>query len=191
MRRRPDIAQAEAQLAATDHGLDNVRAAFLPDIQLTAAGGYVASSLLSDPVAIFSIGSSVLAPLFDSGRLRARHMSAAARRDQAAFAFRKAALAAFRDVEDALAVMHGTQAQERALTAQRDAAAAVYAIAERRYREGYSPYLEKLDAERSLLSVELALVQARGDQLLGIIALYQALGGGWALERGGTAENGE
>ncbi|TWB60552.1 efflux transporter outer membrane subunit [Nitrospirillum viridazoti] len=178
LRRRPDIAQAEQQLVAADHGLDAARAAFLPDVQLSAAGGTVVSSLI-DPVNVFTLGGSILAPLFDSGRLRAQADGAAARRDAAAFGYRKAALSAFREVEDGLASVQRSGEQEAVLLRQRDALARTLAIATSRYRAGYSPYLEQLDAERGLLSVELALVQSRADRLAAAITLAQALGGGW------------
>jgi outer membrane protein, multidrug efflux system len=172
LRRRPDIAQAEQSLAATDHALQAARAAFMPSVQLNAATGYVGSSLLDDPVSVFSIGASILAPLFDSGRLDAQARGAAARRDQAAFAYRKAVLTAFREVEDGLAAVAWTTRQEAALA--------------RRHAEGHSPYLEQLDAQRTLLQADLALIQIRNDRLLAVVALYQALGGGWSLsEKGG------
>jgi NodT family efflux transporter outer membrane factor (OMF) lipoprotein len=178
LRRRPDIAQAEQQMVAADHGLDAARAAFLPDVQLSAAGGTVVSSLI-DPVNVFTLGGSILAPLFDSGRLQAQANSAAARRDAAAYGYRKAALTAFREVEDGLATVQRSGEQEAALLRQRDALARTLAIATSRYRAGYSPYLEQLDAERGLLSAELALVQSRADRLAAAITLAQALGGGW------------
>ncbi len=103
----------------------------------------------------------------------------AARRDQAAFGYRKAALTAFREVEDALASVQRLNEQEVALTAQRDILARALALATNRYRAGYSPYLDQLDAERGLLAAELALVQTRSDRLTALVTLYQALGGGW------------
>lgn len=179
VRRRPDIAQAEQQLVASDNSLDAARAAFLPSIQLGASGGTVASSLIGDPVSIFSLGGSLLAPIFDSGRLRSQAQGAAARRDQAAYAYQRTVLAAFREVENALADTQRTAEQERSIIAQRTALERALAIATNRYRAGYSPYLEQLDAQRSLLSTELSLVQARADRLTGAVRLYQALGGGW------------
>lgn len=180
LRRRPDLASAEQQIVAADRSLDAARAAFMPDISLSASGGFVASSLLSgDPLSIFSLGGSILAPIFNGGRLRAQADAAAARRDQAAFAYRRAALTAFREVEDGMAAERYLGEQERAVIAQRDALARALRNATNRYREGYSPYLEQLDAERGLLASELALLQVRGDRLLASIALHQALGGGW------------
>jgi NodT family efflux transporter outer membrane factor (OMF) lipoprotein len=179
LRRRPDIVAAEEQLVAADRSLDSVRAAFMPDVQLSASGGRVASTIISSPVWIFSLGGSIVAPLFDSGRLRAQQETVAARRDQAAFAYRRAALTAFREVEDALASDQRLSEQQAALVAQRDVLARTLTLATNRYRAGYSPYLDQLDAERGLLSADLALVQSRADRLNAVVSLYQALGGGW------------
>jgi len=179
LRRRPDIVQAEQQVVAADRSLDAARAAFMPSIQLSAAGGIVNSTLITGPIGIFSIGGSILAPIFEGGRLRAQADVAAAQRDEAAFAYRKAALTAFREVEDALASLQRTSEQEAALRRERDALARALVHATNRYRAGYSSYLEQLDAQRGLLSADLSLVQARADQLSAAVSLYQALGGGW------------
>ena len=180
LRRRPDIAQAEQLIVAADRSLDSARAAFLPSIRLGASGGYVDSTLIADPVGIFSIGGSILAPLFEGGRLRAQADAAAARRDQAAYFYRKVALNSFREVEDALAAFQRTSEQELALRQQRDALARALVQATNRYRAGYSSYLEQLDAQRGLLSADLSLVQASSDRLSSSVNLFQALGGGWA-----------
>jgi outer membrane protein TolC len=152
----------------------------MPDVTLTTTGGYVASTLIGDPVAIFSLGGSILAPLYEGGRLHAQAGIAAARRNQAAFAYRKAALNAFREVEDSLAALQRTGEQAHALRLQRDALERALVQARKRYRAGYSSYLEELDAQRGLLNAELAEVQARSDQLTAAVTLYQALGGGWS-----------
>jgi multidrug efflux system outer membrane protein len=179
LQRRPDIAQAEQSIVAADRSLDVARAEFLPRIQLGAFGGYVDSTLIGDPVGIFSIGGSMLAPLYDGGRLHAQADAAAARRNQAAWSYRKIVLNAFREVEDALAESQRTGEQEHALTLQREALARALVQATNRYRAGYSSYLEQLDAQRGLLSVDLSLVQARSEYLTASVTLYRALGGGW------------
>lgn len=180
LRRRPDLYQAEQALVAADRSLDSARAALLPNIALTGSAGVALSTALADPIGIFSIGASVLSPLFDGGRLRAQADAATARRDQAAFAYRRAALSAFRDVEDGLAGVQRAGEQVTATAAQRDALAAALRNASNRYRAGYSSYIEQLDAQRGLLSAELALVQAQADRLTAYVAVYQAFGGGWS-----------
>lgn len=180
LRQRPDIFQAEQTLVAADHSLDAARSQFLPDISLRASGGFIGSTLLSDPVSIFSLGGSILAPLFEGGRLRAGTEAAAARRDQAAFSYRRSTLTAFREVEDALAGIKSARQQVSEIEIQRDALAASLSMATARYRAGYSPYLEQLDAERALLSCELQLIEVRSDMLSARVSLIQAIGGGWS-----------
>jgi len=176
LRRRPDIAQAEQLIVAADRSLDAARAAFMPSIGLGISGGYVDSTLIADPVGIFSMGGSILAPLFEGGRLHAQADVAAARRDQAAYAYRKTALNAFREVEDALAAVQRTSEQELVLRQQRDVLARTLVQATNRYRAGYSSYLEQLDAERGLLSADLSLVQAANERLSATVSLFQRLG---------------
>lgn len=181
LRCRPDIAASEARLAATDHALDASRAAFLPDIQLGISAGYVGSTLVdTSPVKIWSIGTSILAPLFDAGRLQSQQEVANAQRDEAAFAYRKAVLEAFREVEDDMAAVARNREQFEALSRERDILARSLKLATRRYREGYANYLDQLDAQRNLLSSELSLVQSRLDRFNAAVSLIQALGGGWS-----------
>ena len=176
-RRRPDIAQAEFALAATDARMRAAQAEFLPRLRLTASAGGAYSSQLDDPIGIWSLGGSILAPLFSGGWLDGQFEAATAQRDQAAFVYRRTVLAAFREVEDQLALIARLADQERALLAQREAVADALRHATNRYRAGYSPYLEQIDAQRALLSVDLAILQVRSDRLNAHVALYQALGG--------------
>jgi outer membrane protein, multidrug efflux system len=183
LRRRPDITEAEQRIVASDRSLDAARAAFMPDIRLGVSGGFVNSTLIPDPAGVFSLGGSILAPIYEGGRLRAGADAAAARRDEAAYQYRKIALNAFREVEDALAAVQRTRDQEQVLQEQRIALARTLVQASKRYSAGYSSYLEQLDAERGLLSADLSLVQAGSDSLAATISLYQALGGGWSQDR--------
>ncbi len=188
LERRPDIAQAADQLAATDAALSAARKRFLPQLRLGLSGGLAISSLLADPITLWQLGGSALAPIFAGGRLRAGAEAAAGQRDQAAFAYRRAVLQSFREVEDALAFIKGIDEQIALARHQRDTVAEGLRLATNRYRAGYSGYLEQLDAQRGLLSADLALVSLETDALTARVQLYQALGGGWtrtapALER--------
>jgi multidrug efflux system outer membrane protein len=183
LRQRPDLMQAEQQLVATDRSLDVARAEFLPRIQLTASGGYADSTIFANPINLYSFGATILAPIFEGGRLRAQADAAAARRDQAAFQYRKSALNAFREVEDALAAVRRDEEQERSITNQSESLTRTLTLATNRFLSGYSPYLEQLDAERQLLSAQLALARSRADRLTAIIDLYRSLGGGWRAPR--------
>ena len=177
LRRRPDVAAAEYRLAATDAQMRAARARFMPTLGISASAGAAFSDLLADPVAIWSIGGSLLAPIFNGGRLQGQFDAAVAQRDQAAFAYRGTVLNAFREVEDRLALLARLGEQKRALEAQRTAVADALRHARNRYRAGYTPYIEQVDAERSLLAVELSLVQLNADQFNAMIGLYQAVGG--------------
>lgn len=179
LRRRPDIAQAEFTLVAADASLASARAQFLPSLRLTASLGDLIVSSVPDPVRIWSLGASVLAPIFNGGRIQAQVDTAAARRDQAAFGYQRVVLTALREVEDNLSAVVRTREQRVHLEAQRTALADALFHAARRYREGYSSYLEQLDAQRGVLAADLALVQARSDELSALVALSQAMGGGW------------
>ncbi|VVT08515.1 Efflux transporter, outer membrane factor (OMF) lipoprotein, NodT family [Sphingomonas sp. EC-HK361] len=180
LRRRPDLFQAEQTLVAADRSLDSARAAMLPNVALTGSAGLVLSTALANPVGIFSVGASILGPIFDAGRTRAQADATAARRDQAAYGYAKAALTAFREVDDSLAGVLKSGEQADALAAQRLSLAGALRNATNRYRAGYSSYIEQLDAQRGLLTAELTLVQARADRLVAYVTLYQAMGGGWS-----------
>ena len=182
LRRRPDLFQAEQTLVAADRSLDSARAAMLPNIALTGSAGIVLSTVLANPIGVFSVGASVLSPIFDGGRLRAQSDAATARRDQAAFAYRRTALVAFQEVDNALAGVQRSGEQATALGLQVDALAAALRNATNRYRAGYTSYIEQLDAQRGLLTAQLSLVQARADRLTAYAQLYQAMGGGWSRD---------
>lgn len=177
LRRRPDVAAAEYRIAAADAQMRVARADFMPSIDLGAAAGVALSDLLADPVSVWSLGGSILAPIFQGGKLQAQLDGATAQRDQAAWAYRSAVLNAFREVEDRMAVLANLKEQETALEAQQVAVADALRHARNRYRAGYTPYIEQVDAQRALLGVELSLVQTRADELTALVGLYQAVGG--------------
>lgn len=177
LRRRPDVAAAEFRIAAADAQMRAARAQFLPSLNLAASGGLALSDLLADPVKVWSLGASVLAPIFQGGRLTAQLEGAEAQRDQAAWAYRSVALNAFREVEDRLASLSGFDAQSVSLQRQRVAAADALRHATNRYQAGYSPYIEQIDAQRALLGVDLSVIQLRADELQAAVGLYQAFGG--------------
>ena len=180
LRRRPDIHQAELLLAASDLNLQAQRDRFLPQVQVSASLGQLfVNSLDYDPVRVWDIGASVLAPIFDAGRLEAGLNIAVAQRNQAAFAYRSTALEAFAEVENSLSAISNLRQQIERAEARRAVLERSRTFAEDRYRAGYSSYLETLDAQRNLFNTELTAVQLRESQLNALINLYQVLGGGW------------
>jgi len=182
VRQRPDIRQAERELAAQTARIGVAQADFFPRVLLTgsaAAGGVHVGGQSFGPQGLFSLGPSVTLPIFNAGRVAAG-VSAAEARAQAALAeYQQVVLGAFRDVSDGL-VEHAKRRearvqQEAFTTAARDATR----LANLRYTGGVSPYLEVLDSERQLFDAELGLVRIQRDELLAVVRLYKALGGGW------------
>src|SRR3546814_3634152 len=135
------------------------RAQFLPSLRLTGSAGGLISDALPDPISIWSIGGSILAPLFEGGRLRAGVGTAAARRDQAAFAYKRTTLAAFREVEDALVSVVKLAEQRRSLEAQRAAVAEALRHATNRYQAGRSE--EHTSELQSLMRISYAVFRLK------------------------------
>jgi NodT family efflux transporter outer membrane factor (OMF) lipoprotein len=180
LRRRPDIASAELGIAAADAKLAANRAAFLPQVALSASLGQLfVNSSDYDPVTVWNVGSSILAPIFSGGRLTAQYQVSVAQRDQAAFAYRGVVLASFAEVETALTGITRYEEQIGRLRKRRTILLRSVALATDRYRGGYAAYIEQLDAQRNLYTTELDSITVRQSQLENIVTLYQALGGGW------------
>jgi NodT family efflux transporter outer membrane factor (OMF) lipoprotein len=186
LRRRPDIAQAEAALAAADASLAAARDQMLPSLRLTASLGTAAHNLpdlLGSGTMLWSVGGSVLAPLFDAGRLRAQAEISASTRDRAVFAYEAVARNAFAETENGLSAVLRLREQLEQAEARSVATAETLRIAHNRYRNGYSSYLEELDAQRNNFNAETNVLQLRASWLAAHVDLYRALGGGWRLGR--------
>ncbi|MCC2970424.1 efflux transporter outer membrane subunit [Massilia sp. IC2-476] len=182
LRRRPDIAQAERAVAAADASLAAARDQLLPSIRLTAslgAQGHSLGNLLQSPTELWSLGGSILAPLFDAGRLRAQAEIAGTVRDRAVFTYENVVRGAFAETENALAGIDGLRRQLAEAEARRTAANEVLRVAHNRYANGYASYLEELDAQRNAFSAENTVLQLRASLLAAHVDLYRALGGGW------------
>ncbi len=183
MRRRPDVAAAENAVAAADAGLAAARDQLLPSVDLAASFAPYANStgqLFSSPYWLWSVGGSVLAPIFNGGRLRAQTDIAASARDRAVIAYESAVRSAFAETENALAGIRFLKEQLAEGEARRVAAAEALRIARNRHANGYASYLEELDAQRTLFGIENAQLQLRASLLGAHVDLYRALGGGWA-----------
>ena len=181
--RRPDIRQAEQQLMAANASIGAARAAFFPRISLTGQAGSASSELsglFKSGSFGFSIAPQLLLPIFDAGRNQAGLDSARAGEQIAEAQYEKSIQAAFREVADALAGRATLGEQLRAQQAQADAESVRLNLSDLRYRNGVSSYLDLLDAQRSLFTARQAVVQTRLAQLQNQVALYKALGGGWA-----------
>ena len=182
--RRPDVASAEAQLAAANANVAAARAALLPGIGLTGSAGLASDVLLNvmnGPTATLALGASLLQPIFDGGRLRAQVDVAASRERELVENYRKAVFAALADVESALAAGGRTAEQELLQEKVVEQARLALGLAEIRYREGADDLLTALDAQRTLFQAEDQLAQIRLSRLQASLGLFKALGGAWGL----------
>lgn len=183
LRRRPDIAEAEANLAAAHANVDAARAAFFPSIDLTASGGFAStalSALFHSTSLGYSIGASLLQTIFDGGRLEGESKYARARQEELVDTYRKTVLSAFQDVEAALGQVSSLTQQEKYKTEQVNAAEEAFRISEIQYREGVADLLAVLQAQQVLFTAQDQLVQIRLARLQADVGLYRALGGGWS-----------
>ncbi len=185
--RRPDVRQAEQALIAANANIGAARAAFFPRITLTASAGIASSDLaglFSGPHLAWAFVPQLLQPLFDAGRNQGNLQLAQLGRDAAVAQYERSVQQAFREVADALAgrATLGEQAASQGRLVQAEAARSD--LVDLRYRNGAASHLELLDARRSLLAAQQALVQVQALQAQNAAALYRVLGGGWTAADG-------
>jgi outer membrane protein, multidrug efflux system len=182
LERRPDVAQAERELAARLAQIGVAQAAFFPSVRLTARGGLL-SGELSDLFAwesrVWSIGPSVGIPLFEGGRNRAGLERARAAYEEGVALYRQRVLVAFREVEDSLAALQFLRHEGASRTSAATAATHAARLSLERYQAGSINFLEVVDSENVRLLNELARVRVENEQLLATVRLIKALGGGW------------
>jgi multidrug efflux system outer membrane protein len=180
--RRPDIMAAEQQLIASNALIGSARALFFPQISLTGLLGFVSADLgklFTGPARTWSFTGDVAGPIYTGGGLTAAVDQAEARKDQSFANYELTVQNAFRDVEDSLADIQNSLELRRALERRVSTLRRGLELANERYENGYSDYLEVLDTERSLFNAELQLASAHGDYLRALANLYRALGGDW------------
>ncbi len=182
LERRPDVSEAERQLAAANARIGVAKAAFFPVLRLTGSGGYVSGdieSLFNWDSHVWSIGPSLSLPIFAGGRNLANYQRSKSVVEETVARYRQSILVAFGDVESSLAGIHfladQAAAQDRAVADSRCAAE----LAGERYRAGIVSYLEVVDADRVALQSERARAQLAGQRLIASVHLIKALGGGW------------
>jgi multidrug efflux system outer membrane protein len=180
--RRPDIAQAEANLAGAHANVDAARAAFLPQISLTGSGGFVSTAvgaLLQGSSFGYGYGAGLLQTIFDGGRLAGQKDLADATQQEFIAAYQNAALNAYADVEFALTQVTNTSRAEGHLRRLITAAEEAFQISQLQYRQGAADLLTVLQAQQTLFSAQDQLVQTVLANRLAAIHLYESLGGGW------------
>jgi multidrug efflux system outer membrane protein len=186
LQRRPDIAQAQRQMAAGSARIGAAKAAFFPSLTLTGTAGYASDELhnlfrwssrswLLGPL----FGTALNVPLLDGGRNRANLAFANAGYEALVSSYRQQVLVGFQDVEDSLSSLRTLDQQIQFENEAVRSANLATRLAESRYRNGSASYLEVIDAERSSLAAERAQTQILGQRATASVGLIRALGGGW------------
>lgn len=182
LERRPDLRAAEQQLVAANADIGQAKAAFFPQVTLTGFAGFQSvalSDLFTGAAKTWQFGPAVTLPLFTGGRLRGNLKLAEARFQESLARYQQTVQGAFLEVSDGLMAYQRTREfrakQEERTQANRDATE----LANVRYEGGVTSYLEVLYNEQELFSAELSLALARRNELISVIQIYRALGGGW------------
>jgi outer membrane protein, multidrug efflux system len=179
---RPDVRQAEAQLAQSNFSVEVARAAFFPQIQLTGTTGFQSTalaSLFSPGAWFYTLTASLAQPIFDGFLLESQLKQAKGVQLQNLQAYRKAVLSAFSDVEKALIALQKFTTQERLQAQVVASSRTAFEVAEKQLRGGTVNLITVLQTEQTLFTAENTLVQVRLSKLLAASSLFQALGGGW------------
>lgn len=180
--RRPDIQSAEDRLIAANAQIGVARAAYFPQITLTALGGFQSGALtelFSGPAGLWSFGGQLLQPVFTGGRIRSTVRLTEAQQQETILVYQQTVQEAFREVSDSLTAYRKNQeftAQQQLLTASAQDATR---LANVRYSGGVTSYLEVLDSDTRYFNAQLSLAQAELSERLALVQLYQSLGGGW------------
>jgi outer membrane protein, multidrug efflux system len=182
LERRPDIREAEQNLVAANAQIGVARAAYFPQISLTGSAGYESAKLtdlFQGPAGVWTLAGSLVQPIFEGGRLKSGVNLAEAQHEQLLLTYEQTIQGAFRDVSNALIAYQKYREfriQEQQLV---DSAQDAAHLSDIRFKAGTADYLEVLTNETNSFSAELNLAQAQGNELISLVQLYQALGGGW------------
>jgi outer membrane protein, multidrug efflux system len=185
LQRRPDIMQAEQVMIGANAEIGVAVANYFPRIGLSAlygGQGVEVSDLFKSNFSIWSLGAGLTGPIFQGGRLKAGVQAQEAFWNESIAQYKQTVTVAFRETSDALIAEQSLVAQRKALEGQVQANREAVDLAMQRYTGGRASYFEVLDAEQSLFPSEDALAQTQRDQLVAVVSLYKALGGGWKLK---------
>jgi len=185
--RRPDVAQAEANLASAHANLDAARAAFLPQFALNGSDGFASAAigtLLHGPSVAWDYGGSLLQNVFDGGKLSGQKQLALATQQELIASYERAVLSAYADVEAALGQVRNNSTAEQHLGREVEAAREAFQISQLQYRQGTTDLLTVLQSQQTLFAAEDQQAQITLARMLAVVHLYEALGGGWQEEAG-------
>ncbi|MGE5470881.1 MAG: efflux transporter outer membrane subunit [Bacteroidota bacterium] len=183
LERRPDIAAAERRAAAANAGVGVARAAFFPVLSLSGTAGQrstALSDILTAPARFWSIGPSLVAPLFDAGLHSAQKAQAVAVWDQATATYRQTVLSAFQEVEDQLSTLRILADEARIQEAAVRAARVSAELTQAQYRAGVASSLQVIVANSALLAAERSALDLHNRRLTAAVVLIRAMGGGWS-----------
>ncbi len=183
--RRPDIRQAEQNLISANALIGAARALYFPSISLTGLLGSVSnelSDLFSGPAKTWSFGASASIPIFTGGGIAGQVQQAEAGQQQALLQYQKAIQVAFQEVEDGLVTLQKSRVQLEVQEHQVNTLATYARLARVRYENGYTSYIEVLDAERNLFNTQVSYTQTQNVVYASLVNLYKAMGGGWVTE---------
>ncbi len=182
---RPDIRQAEQNLVAANANIGVAKAQYFPTISLTGFLGFASSDLsklFTSSAGAWGFGVPIAAPIFTAGAISGQVKAAEAVQQQLLIRYTQAIQGAFREVDDALVDQKRSREQLEAQGLQVETLSQYARIARLRFDEGYTSYLEVLDAERSLFNAQLSYAQTQGTIFQSLVNVYKAMGGGWVVE---------
>ena len=182
LERRPDVAQAERLLASSCAKIGVAKAAFFPSVRLIGNAGYLSgdlTNLFNEASQKWTLGPSISVPIFAGGKSRGLIERVRAEYDENLAVYRQAILGAFAEVENSLSAMRNLAVEQDALNRATESARKAAGIARTRYEAGTSPYLDVIEANRTLLVTERTRAQLIGQRHIASISLIKALGGGW------------
>ena len=188
---RPDIREAEAQLASANANVYSARAAFFPSIQLTGEGGYqsaILKTLLRPESAFYNVAAGLTQPLLDGFRLQGQLDFQVGLQDEMLQIYRKAIVNGFADVERALIAVQQRALRERLQREVVRSSRTAFDLSEKRLQEGTIDLVTLLQTQQTLFTAQDVLAQAQFDRLTAAVSLFQALGGGWQKPKEEVAE---
>jgi multidrug efflux system outer membrane protein len=183
--RRPDIRQAEQELIAANARIGVAKGQYFPSISLTGMFGSAStdlSDLFTGPAKTWNFAGNLAGPIFTAGKIKGDVKAAQAIQQEALYSYEKAIQNGFREIEDSLIDQDRTRLQLDAQKMQVEALATYARLSRLRYENGYTSYIEVLDAERSLFNGQLTYAQTQDVLLRSLVNLYKAMGGGWVVE---------
>jgi outer membrane protein, multidrug efflux system len=185
LEQRPDIRRAEQDLIAANAQIGVAKSLYYPSISLTGIFGFSSTDLaklFKSSSQVWSYAAPVAAPIFTAGAIRGQVRFAEAQQRELVVRYQQAIQTAFREVDDSLVDQKYTKEQLSALGSRVDALREYARLAQRRFDNGYTSYLEVLDANRSLFDAELNYAQTKATLFRSFVNLYKAMGGGWVAE---------